>query len=443
MEKARQTTVGKSIVRAPDRSTPRDRAAGHWSNFFLHIYPVKMRRAEIAPRFTWYLGVISSILFGSLVLSGVYLMFFYVPSPGTAFANIQNIQTSVPFGQYIRNVHRWSAHLMVIAVAMHLCKVFYKGAYKPPREFNWVIGVVLLLLTLFMSFTGYLLPWDQLAYWAVTVGTEMASYVPLIGDQVRDMLLGGPIVGEATLVRFYVLHVAVIPLLITFALTLHLWRWRKDTMLDTATPEAELAKAATLNGNGAHVTGEATAPAPAPAPAMAAATVEQPVVIGNRRVLGVVPGKPPVGERKDLSNEDVVMVWPHLLVRHMVAALGTMLVVLALGVFVDAPLHEVANPNITPNPEKAPWYFAAMQELLAQWHPLVAGVLVPGTLVVGLGLLPYIDRNPYRLARHRKVAVVVFTTFLVIWIGLTLIGFAFRGPNWSWVWPWESWHGVL
>jgi quinol-cytochrome oxidoreductase complex cytochrome b subunit len=437
MEKARETTVGRSIVRSPNRSTQRDRAAGHWSSFFLHIYPVKMRRAEIAPRFSWYLGVISTILFGSLVLSGIYLMFFYVPSPGTAFADIQRIQTDVPFGQYVRNVHRWSAHLMVVAVAMHLSKVFYRGAYKAPREFNWVIGVVLLLLTLFMSFTGYLLPWDQLAYWAVTVGTEMASYVPLIGEQVREMLLGGPVVGEATLLRFYVLHVAVIPLLITFGLTLHLWRWRKDSMLDMADVDAE---AAAASGDGSEAV---VAPPVAPAAALATATVEQPVVIGNRRVLGVVPGKPAVGERKELAKQDVVMVWPHLLVRHAVASLGTMLVVLALGVFVDAPLHEVANPNITPNPEKAPWYFAALQELLAGWHPLVAGVLVPGTLVTGLFVLPYIDRNPYRLARHRKVAVIVFTTFLVIWIVLTLVGFAFRGPNWSWVWPWESWHGVL
>lgn len=181
------------------------------------------------------------------------------------------------------------------------------------------------------------------------------------------------------------------------------------------------------------------------------APVGQPVVLGRSRqdggtatrVLGVVPGRPPVGERKDLDEQDAVMVWPHLLVRHTVAALATLLLVLLLGVFVDAPLREVANPNVTPNPEKAPWYFAGLQELLAQFHPLVAGVLVPGAIVVGLVALPYIDRNPYRRPRHRKVAVVAFTAFLVIWVGLTLVGFAFRGPNWSWVWPWESWHGEL
>ncbi len=231
MDRVRDTTVGRSIFRVPDRVTEPDRAAGHWSNFLLHIYPVKVRRKEITFRYTWFLGVASLVLFGSLVVSGIYLMFFYVPSPANAYGDIQTIQTQIAFGQYIRNVHRWSAHLMVLAVAAHMAKVFYRGAYKPPKEFNWVIGVVLLVLTLLLSFTGYLLPWDQLAFWAVTVGTSMAAYVPLVGDQVQSILLGGPTVGSTTLVRFYVLHVAVLPLLLVVVVTLHLWRWRKDAML--------------------------------------------------------------------------------------------------------------------------------------------------------------------------------------------------------------------
>lgn len=237
MDRLKNTTLGRSIVRNPDRSTPRDRAAGHWSNFFLHIYPVKIRRREITFRWSYYLGVASTVFFASLVLSGIYLMFFYVPAPDSAYANIQTIQTEVTFGQYIRNVHRWSAHLMVFSVAAHMARVFYRGAYKPPREFNWVIGVILLVLTLLLSFTGYLLPWDQLAYWAVTVGTEMSSYVPFIGETVREVLLGGSGVGEAALLRFYVLHVAVLPTLLVLVLMIHLWRWRKDSMLDSARPE--------------------------------------------------------------------------------------------------------------------------------------------------------------------------------------------------------------
>ena len=233
MERVRETTVGRSIWRSPDRATERDRAAGHWANFFLHIYPVKMRRKEMTFRYTWFLGVASVVLFGSLVVSGIYLMFFYVPSPASAYGNIQNLQTQVAFGQYMRNVHRWSAHLMVLVVAAHMARVFYRGSYKSPKEFNWVIGVILLVLTLLLSFTGYLLPWDQLAYWAVTVGAAMAGFVPLLGETIKGILIGGDTVESATLLRFYVLHVAVLPLAVVVLLTIHLWRWRKDAMLDT------------------------------------------------------------------------------------------------------------------------------------------------------------------------------------------------------------------
>lgn len=239
-DRVRSTKVGKTMFRSPSRNTARDRAAGHWSNFFLHIYPVKMKRSEVRFTYSWYLGIISTVLLGSLIASGVYLMFFYVPSPEQAYADIQTIQTEVTFGQYIRNVHRWSAHLMVLAVAAHMARVFYRGGYKAPRQFNWVIGVSLLVLTLLMSFTGYLLPWDQLAFWAVTVGTEMAAYVPFVGADVQEMLLGGPLVGSATLLRFYVLHVAVLPSIIVVVLMVHLWRWRKDSMLETEKDEPDV-----------------------------------------------------------------------------------------------------------------------------------------------------------------------------------------------------------
>lgn len=235
----RDTTVGRSIFRSPDRVTERDQAAGHWSNFLLHIYPVKVRRKELSFQYSWYLGVASTVLLISLVVSGLYLMFFYLPSPLSAYGDIQYLQTDVAFGQFIRNVHRWSAHLMVLAVAAHLARVFYRGAYKSPREFNWVIGVVLLMLTLLLSFTGYLLPWDQLAYWAVTVGSSMADFVPFIGSEVKVVLIGGEQVGAATLLRFYVLHVAVLPLMIVGVLMIHLWRWRKDSMLDQGKVVAE------------------------------------------------------------------------------------------------------------------------------------------------------------------------------------------------------------
>jgi quinol-cytochrome oxidoreductase complex cytochrome b subunit len=169
----------------------------------------------------------------------------------------------------------------------------------------------------------------------------------------------------------------------------------------------------------------------------------KPASVGGKRVLGVVPGKPVAGERKTVDKDDMVMVWPHLLVRHAVAAMITMLIVMVVSVFFDAPLRDVANPQNTPNPEKAPWYFAALQELLALFHPLIAGVLLPGAIIIGLVALPYIDRSKFIKPRHRKVAITSFTTFMVIWILLTLVGFMFRGPNWGWVWPWQEWHGEL
>jgi quinol-cytochrome oxidoreductase complex cytochrome b subunit len=169
----------------------------------------------------------------------------------------------------------------------------------------------------------------------------------------------------------------------------------------------------------------------------------EPVVVEGKRVLGVVPGRPPVGERKVPEEQDLVMVWPHLLVRHAVVALAVLLLVLLLALSFDAPLQEIANPNLTPNPEKAPWYFAGLQELLSRLHPMIAGVLVPTMVVIGLVALPYLDRNPRLKPRHRKVAVLTFTIFLVAAIVLTLIGFAFRGPNWTWVWPWQEWYGKL
>ena len=131
---------------------------------------------------------------------------------------MQNIRTSVFFGDLVRNLHRWGAHLMVFTVTLHMARVFYTGAYKPPREFNWVVGVVLLFLTLGLSFTGYLLPWDQLAIWAVTVGTSLAGYSPFIAKQANFLLLGGVIVGPDTLLRWYVLHVLALPFVLVIFL---------------------------------------------------------------------------------------------------------------------------------------------------------------------------------------------------------------------------------
>ena len=163
-----------------------------------------------------------------LTVTGILLMFYYVPSTSQAYDRMLDLRGSVAFGTFLRNMHRWSAHGMVAVVFLHMCRVFFTGAYKKPREFNWVVGVVLLLLTLFCSFTGYLLPWDQLAFWAITVGTAIAGYAPVVGKEIQFLLLGDTTVGQEALLRFYVLHVAVLPLVLTLLIAIHFWRIRKD-----------------------------------------------------------------------------------------------------------------------------------------------------------------------------------------------------------------------
>ncbi len=218
----------RSLFRHGWPDNPLDRSLVMTSNIFFHLHPVKVSRKSLRWSYSFGLGVITLILFGVLVFTGVLLMFYYVPSVERAYPAMKEIQFSVPLGQFTRNMHRWAAHLMVLMAILHLARVFYTGAHKPPREFNWIVGVILLLLTLGASFTGYLLPWDQLAYWAITVGTNIAGYAPVAGPAMRELLLGGTEVGQDALIRFYTLHVAVLPLVITLLISLHLWRVRKD-----------------------------------------------------------------------------------------------------------------------------------------------------------------------------------------------------------------------
>jgi quinol-cytochrome oxidoreductase complex cytochrome b subunit len=417
--RVKRSDVWRSIFRHPTLDTPRGRALQSFSNFFLHLYPVKVPARVLRIRYSFRLGFIATVLFVILVSTGVYLMFFYTPAVGSAYGDMQHLRTSVGFGQLVRNVHRWSAHLMVLVVVLHLVRTFLAGAYKKPREFNWVIGVTLLVLTLGLSFTGYLLPWDQLSYWAVTVGTNLVHYVPLIGGRLQDLLIGGDQIGQATLLRFYALHVAVLPVAVVLVLCIHIWRVRKDGF------------AVERPSIGAFEE-EATA---VPQPATAAQTE---LYGGRTRILGVVDRESITAEER--TSDDMVFTWPHLLVRHVVVALGVAATVLALGVAFAAPLRGLANPNQTPEPAKAPWYFAGLQELLSHFDPLVAGILVPVGAVVSLVLLPYIDRNPATAARRRKVAIAIFCGLLGLAVVLTVIGTFFRGPGWQLIAPWTHWY---
>ena len=224
----RETRVWRSIFRSGSGPTNLRRALAVQQNVFLHLSSVKIRKRSLDFRVTWFLGTLSLGTFLILVATGIPLMLYYHPSVPQAYADMKDLRFAVSAGVFLRNLHRWSAHAMVLLVFAHMFKVFYRGAYRPPREFNWVIGVVLLMLTLFLSYTGYLLPWDQLAFWAITVGSNLISAVPVFGTRIRFLILGGHTVNANALLRFYVLHCVVLPLAAAIFVAIHFWRIRKD-----------------------------------------------------------------------------------------------------------------------------------------------------------------------------------------------------------------------
>src|SRR3954468_21777460 len=223
-----ESQIWRSIFRHSYQDNPRNRVLQVASNVWLHLHPVKMQRHALRLSYPWCAGGLTFFFFLVTVATGVVLMFYYRPVGEYAFPDIQYLEFDIPFGMLMRNMHRWAAHGMVILVWVHMFRVFMTGSYKPPREFNWVVGVLLLTITLLLSFTGYLLPWDQLSIWAVTVGSNMAGATPIIGDQVRFALIGGFEIGDNTLIRWYVLHVIALPLLAALFMVVHFWRIRKD-----------------------------------------------------------------------------------------------------------------------------------------------------------------------------------------------------------------------
>ncbi len=234
--------VRASIFRHGYEDTPRNRMRQITGNVFLHLHPVAVPRHALRLRYTWGMGGLAFLVFLVTVVTGVVLMFYYRPTGQHAYLDMKNLMEEIPFGALWRNMHRWAAHAMVVFAWLHMLRVFLAGAYKPPREFNWMVGVFLLTLTMLLSFTGYLLPWDQLARWAVTVGTNMAAATPLLGhngpgaeltgvradNDLRALLLGADHVGPPALLRFYVLHCIALPLVLGALLIVHFWRVRKD-----------------------------------------------------------------------------------------------------------------------------------------------------------------------------------------------------------------------
>ena len=359
-------------------------------NFWLHWFPAKVARASMDWNYSFWLGTASASLLLILTITGVMLMFFYVPSTERAYGSIKDLEYAVSFGRILRNQHRWAAEGMVAVVYIHMARVFFTGAYRGTRAINWVVGVVLFLATLFLSFTGYLLPWDQLAFWAITVGTSIAKQAPLVGPTIQFLLLGGNEIGQQTLLRFYVLHVFFLPVFVWVLFAYHMWRVRKDgglAAVERMRNERVMAPKATPKTK-------------------------------SYSLFGLTPGTSvQVMSSTGLEESDQVFSSPNMSRRIALVFLVVFNLTLLAAIMFNAPLEGLANPSVTPNPAKAPWYFVWLQELVASTTirfggftvsgALLGGILLPGFLLAVLTLWPWLDRSPLRaegrwLAPERK-----------------------------------------
>ena len=354
------------------------------NNLVLHLHPTKVPVRTLRLSYTWGLGGLSGMLIMFLAFTGIFLQMNYTPSPSQAYLDILALRNNVWFGDLLRSIHHWSANLLVVITFLHLLRVFFTGGHRAPRETNWLVGIAMLLLVLGANFTGYLLPWDQLAYWAITVGTSILTYIPIAGPYLSRLLLGGPEVSAATLLNFYSLHISFIPLLIVSLMSLHFWRVRKDGGL-------------------------------------------------------TIPKSPDETEKPRMERVTTI---PHLVRREMVFALVWTVILLGWAILVSAPLEGIANPEISPNPAKSPWYFLGLQELLLHFHPLVGAVIIPGLALTALALLPFYDVNSesvgiyFRSWRGRYLSLLSAGLALIIvptWV--VLDEFVLNWSDWLTNWP--------
>jgi len=433
-------------------------------NFFLHIHANRVHIHSMKPTYTFGLGIILGFLFLIMLFTGLILMVYYTPSVETAYQSVKDIVNVVPGGRIIRNMHRWASQGMIIVVFLHLLRVFYTGSYLGNRSLNWVIGVVLLIITLLSNFSGYLLPWDQLAYWAVTIGSNIAASARELTDLLgitnvfdpggflKKLLIGGETVGQPALSRFFTMHVILLPVSMLILLGIHFWRIRKDGGLSR-----------------------------------------------------------PVRYADDKGSTNKWYAWPVLMWTELGILLLVVVVVLFIALLADAPLLEQANPSFPENPAKSPWYFLGIQELVS-YSAFAGGLLIPVLYLVFLFSIPYRDRedkyvgqwfsgksglkivwrsaafafllvvlqlfvmirfgwlrdwfpgisqwfvmliNPATLTggifivlaeiiRRRKqssrmAALALFTSTFVALIIFTVVGIWFRGPNWEFFWSLSQW----
>jgi quinol-cytochrome oxidoreductase complex cytochrome b subunit len=304
----------------------------YFRNLLLHFRPSTVPERTLRLSLTWGFGGMAMVLVFLLFGTGLLLKFVYQPSPERAYDSILYLESQVPFGQLLRNLHRWSGNGLLLLTFLHFLRVFYTGAFDAPRRLNWVIGMGLFAAAVFSNFTGYLLPWDQIAYWAITISTSMLDYIPVVGTGIRELVLGGNEPGPATILTFYALHTAILPALLLFGLPFHFWRIRKANGL-------------------------------------------------------VVPRSPVEGPEVRGPEVDAM---PHLIVREVTTALVLIAVVLLISMFYNAPLAGQANPGLSPNPTKAPWYFMGVQEMLIHFHPVFSLLALPSLILLGLVSLPWL-----------------------------------------------------
>jgi quinol-cytochrome oxidoreductase complex cytochrome b subunit len=425
-----------------------------WGEEFKEIFSARVSERQLGFRYTWYLGALTLGTFTIQISTGILLMLYYHPSIPQAYADMKDLHFVISSGMLLRNLHRWSAHTMVLLVFLHMAKVFYRGAYRPPRELNWIVGVTLLMLTLLLSYTGYLLPWDQLSYWGTTVGSHIMSSMPLIGEKLSFILLGGHSVNANALIRFYVLHTVILPLALIMLIVLHLWRLHKDGGMHAEVAEEIGANDAVPEGR----------------------TVAE----GH---------SPPAGR--------TLPYW-ELLFRETIGIEVLLVVLVWIALRWNAPLEQLADPTHTPAVAKAPWYFTGLQELLHYFPPFVAGIILPGLIVAALVVIPFFnvnirDENLWHRSKSTRLAILgivvaalsvlligfhawdtvapiwivagamliasrssqreergfrrwlgfrslsfwIMTWFLMEAATLTAVGTFFRGPGWLWIWPWN------
>jgi len=338
---------------------------GTFSAFLLHLHPRMVHAETLRLSLSFGLGGMAATLLFMLAITGLLQLLSYTPQTTTAYNSITQMYVNGGFAGFIRNAHYWSGHLLVIITFLHMFRVLLTGALSGGRQYNWLIGITLFLLVLFANFTGYLMPWDQLAYWAVTIFTSMLGYIPFVGEQMTTLVRGGREVGPETLSTFFAIHVGILPVLFIFMSIWHFWLVRKAGGL--------------------------------------------------------------VRRHHHRSTESIKLpTTPHLIQREMAVGLGLAALLLLFSALVDAPLGEEANPGASPNPAKAAWYFMGLQELLLHLHPVIVICIIPTLLTAGLMSLPFWPQTVlpsgywFGTRTGAKIASLSFFTGMLSIAGLVL-----------------------